>query len=141
MSKLTHQKDGGQIVNAQFACGDDSIARESEVVKVAGDDSIAESFLVSDDMGAMRSNPSEKIENNGTTASTAAAAPAKPRPQYRLPPLLSAGYLTRFFYNRTHFFDFLGHFKGFFDFFFIFESDYKKIVLFQTWVEGWRSNS
>jgi len=37
--------------------------------------------------------------------------------------------LTRFFYNRTHFFDFLAHFKGFFDFFFIFESDYKKIVL------------
>jgi len=39
-------------------------------------------------------------------------------------------HITRFFYNRTHFFDFLAHFKGFFDFFFIFESDYKKIVLY-----------
>jgi len=37
--------------------------------------------------------------------------------------------LTRFFHNRTHFFDFLVHFKVFFTFFFKNESDYKKIVL------------
>jgi len=37
--------------------------------------------------------------------------------------------ITRFFYNWTHFFDFLARFKGFFDFFSFFESDYKNIVL------------
>jgi len=40
------------------------------------------------------------------------------------------GYITRFFYNWAHFFDFLAHFKGFLTFFDQNESDYEKIVLY-----------
>jgi len=43
----------------------------------------------------------------------------------------NAGEKTRFFYYWTRFFYFLGNFKGFFEFFCHFESDYKKIVLKQ----------
>jgi len=49
--------------------------------------------------------------------------------QWRFFRAKSTAEVTRFFYNRTHFFYFLAHFKGFFDFFFHFLSPIKKIVL------------